>query len=107
MAAVAVKEGEQFDGSEIYKHVVSHLPSYARPRFIRIQVILLYTAIFCSQKNHVLRVCLYFFFLFFSPFFRVECHGADRYFQANEAEVSGAGFRSGACPGPSLRPRRS
>lgn len=39
MAAVTVKEGDQFDGSKIYNHVVSYLPSYARPRFIRIQVI--------------------------------------------------------------------
>uniref|UniRef100_A0A8C9WWC8 long-chain-fatty-acid--CoA ligase n=1 Tax=Sander lucioperca TaxID=283035 RepID=A0A8C9WWC8_SANLU len=38
MAAVTVKEGAQFDGSRIYHHVVNYLPSYARPRFIRIQV---------------------------------------------------------------------
>lgn len=39
MAAVIVREGEQLDGHRIYNHVVSYLPSYARPRFIRIQVI--------------------------------------------------------------------
>lgn len=39
MAAVVVREGEQLDGHRIYNHVVSYLPSYARPRFIRIQVI--------------------------------------------------------------------
>lgn len=39
MAAVTVKEGVQFDGSELYNHVISYLPSYARPRFIRIQVL--------------------------------------------------------------------
>uniref|UniRef100_A0A667WSG5 long-chain-fatty-acid--CoA ligase n=1 Tax=Myripristis murdjan TaxID=586833 RepID=A0A667WSG5_9TELE len=38
MAAVAVKEGAQFDPSKIFSHVVSYLPSYARPRFIRLQV---------------------------------------------------------------------
>ena len=38
MAAVTVKEDSQFDGSKIYNHVVSYLPSYARPRFIRVQV---------------------------------------------------------------------
>lgn len=38
MAAVTVKEGAQFDGSKIYNHVVSYLPAYARPRFIRIKV---------------------------------------------------------------------
>ncbi|XP_049458450.1 very long-chain acyl-CoA synthetase [Epinephelus fuscoguttatus] len=37
MAAVTVKEGAEFSGSRIYNHVVSYLPSYARPRFIRIQ----------------------------------------------------------------------
>lgn len=39
MAAVTVKEGVQFDGRKIYNHVIMYLPSYARPRFIRIQVI--------------------------------------------------------------------
>ncbi|XP_070764986.1 long-chain fatty acid transport protein 2-like [Enoplosus armatus] len=37
MAAVTVREGAQFDGSKLYNHAVSYLPSYARPRFIRIQ----------------------------------------------------------------------
>ncbi|KAF7644950.1 hypothetical protein LDENG_00213230 [Lucifuga dentata] len=37
MAAITVKDGAQFDGSKIYNHVVSYLPTYARPRFIRIQ----------------------------------------------------------------------
>lgn len=39
MAAIAVKEDVQFDGSKIYSHVVSYIPTYARPRFIRIQVV--------------------------------------------------------------------
>ncbi len=43
MAAVTVKEDALFDGSKLYKHVVSYLPSYARPRFVRIQVILFHT----------------------------------------------------------------
>ena len=38
MAAVILKEGEDFDCSGTYKQVVSYLPAYARPRFIRIQV---------------------------------------------------------------------
>lgn len=38
MAAVTVKKDAEFDGIKIYNHVVSYLPSYARPRFIRIQV---------------------------------------------------------------------
>lgn len=39
MAAVTLKKEVQFDGRKIYNHVVSCLPSYARPRFIRMQVI--------------------------------------------------------------------
>lgn len=38
MAAVVLKEGEEFDCLDTYKQVVSYLPSYARPRFLRIQV---------------------------------------------------------------------
>lgn len=38
MAAVTLKEGEDFDCSDVYKQVVNYLPAYARPRFIRIQV---------------------------------------------------------------------
>lgn len=38
MAAVKLKENMDFDGKVIHQHVKSYLPSYARPRFIRIQV---------------------------------------------------------------------
>lgn len=38
MAAVTLKKDAKFDGRRMYQHVVSYLPSYARPRFIRIQV---------------------------------------------------------------------
>ncbi|KAK5874221.1 hypothetical protein PBY51_019188 [Eleginops maclovinus] len=50
MAAVTVKEGSQFDGSSIYNHVVSYLPSYARPRFIRIQNAVEVTGTFKQMK---------------------------------------------------------
>ncbi|XP_040891760.1 very long-chain acyl-CoA synthetase [Toxotes jaculatrix] len=50
MAAVTVKEGAQFDGSKIYNHVVSYLPSYARPRFIRIQNAVEVTGTFKQMK---------------------------------------------------------
>ncbi|XP_071345127.1 long-chain fatty acid transport protein 2 [Trachinotus anak] len=50
MAAVTVKEGTQFDGSKIYSHVVSYLPSYARPRFIRIQNAVEVTGTFKQMK---------------------------------------------------------
>nr|XP_020493610.1 very long-chain acyl-CoA synthetase-like [Labrus bergylta] len=50
MAAVTVKEGVQFDGSAIYTHVISYLPSYARPRFIRIQNSVELTGTFKQMK---------------------------------------------------------
>lgn len=38
MAAVTVKVGTRFNGGKLYNHVLNYLPSYARPRFIRMQV---------------------------------------------------------------------
>lgn len=38
MATVKLKENMDFDSGAIYQHVKNDLPSYARPRFIRIQV---------------------------------------------------------------------
>uniref|UniRef100_A0AAQ5ZFC4 long-chain-fatty-acid--CoA ligase n=1 Tax=Amphiprion ocellaris TaxID=80972 RepID=A0AAQ5ZFC4_AMPOC len=38
MAALKLKENMDFDCKATYQHVKSYLPSYARPRFIRIQV---------------------------------------------------------------------
>ncbi|MCJ8733016.1 hypothetical protein PDJAM_G00218000 [Pangasius djambal] len=40
MAAITLKEGRSFDSSVVYKHIESYLPTYARPRFIRIQEML-------------------------------------------------------------------
>ncbi|KAJ7994591.1 hypothetical protein DPEC_G00251060 [Dallia pectoralis] len=37
MAALKLKENAEFDSKATYEHVKSSLPSYARPRFIRIQ----------------------------------------------------------------------
>ncbi|XP_037339616.2 long-chain fatty acid transport protein 2 [Pungitius pungitius] len=50
MAAVTVKEGSQFEGSRVYNHLVNYLPSYARPRFIRIQNEVEVTATFKQMK---------------------------------------------------------
>ncbi|XP_054626465.1 long-chain fatty acid transport protein 2-like [Dunckerocampus dactyliophorus] len=50
MAAVTVKEDAQFDGSKIYNHVVSYLPAYARPRFIRIKDVVELTGTFKQMK---------------------------------------------------------
>ncbi|XP_051235628.1 long-chain fatty acid transport protein 2 isoform X1 [Dicentrarchus labrax] len=51
MAAITVNEGAQFDGSKIYNHVVNYLPSYARPRFIRIQNAVEVTGTFKQMKG--------------------------------------------------------
>ncbi|KPP79941.1 hypothetical protein Z043_100437, partial [Scleropages formosus] len=37
MAAIVLKKGHEFDSVDTYKIVTSYLPSYARPRFLRIQ----------------------------------------------------------------------
>ncbi|XP_018521839.1 hsFATP2a_ACSVL_like domain-containing protein [Lates calcarifer] len=50
MAAVTLKEGEEFDCSDTYKQVVNYLPAYARPRFIRIQPFLEMTGTFKMRK---------------------------------------------------------
>uniref|UniRef100_UPI0037E98FB6 long-chain fatty acid transport protein 2-like n=1 Tax=Semicossyphus pulcher TaxID=241346 RepID=UPI0037E98FB6 len=50
MAALTLKENMDFDGSAAYKHVKHYLPSYARPRFIRIQNSLELTGTFKQMK---------------------------------------------------------
>ncbi|CAL8294688.1 unnamed protein product [Boreogadus saida] len=50
MAAVTLKEGEEFDCSDVYKQVVNYLPSYARPCFIRVQGSLELTGTFKMKK---------------------------------------------------------
>ncbi|XP_066244395.1 long-chain fatty acid transport protein 2 [Saccopteryx leptura] len=37
MASIKIKEDCEFDGKKIFKHIAEYLPSYARPRFLRIQ----------------------------------------------------------------------
>nr|XP_040019380.1 hsFATP2a_ACSVL_like domain-containing protein [Gasterosteus aculeatus aculeatus] len=51
MAAVTLKEGEDFDSLHIYKLVVNYLPAYARPRFIRIQPCMEITGTFKLKKG--------------------------------------------------------
>ncbi|KAF7658738.1 hypothetical protein LDENG_00008370 [Lucifuga dentata] len=50
MAAVTLNKGEDFDCSDTYKQVVTFLPSYARPLFIRIQPCLELTGTFKMKK---------------------------------------------------------
>uniref|UniRef100_A0AAQ6A3Y1 long-chain-fatty-acid--CoA ligase n=1 Tax=Amphiprion ocellaris TaxID=80972 RepID=A0AAQ6A3Y1_AMPOC len=50
MAAVTLKEGQDFDCADAYKQVATYLPTYARPRFIRIQPSLEMTGTFKMKK---------------------------------------------------------
>ncbi|RVE74326.1 hypothetical protein OJAV_G00020840 [Oryzias javanicus] len=50
MAAVTLKNDAELDGRRMYQHVVSYLPSYARPRFIRIQDAMEVTGPFKQMK---------------------------------------------------------
>lgn len=37
MASIKMKENHEFDGKKLFQHIAEYLPSYARPRFLRIQ----------------------------------------------------------------------
>ncbi|XP_013876970.1 long-chain fatty acid transport protein 2 [Austrofundulus limnaeus] len=50
MAAVTLRDGEDLDRADVYKQVVNYLPTYARPRFIRIQPCLEMTGTFKMKK---------------------------------------------------------
>ncbi|XP_029986770.1 very long-chain acyl-CoA synthetase-like [Sphaeramia orbicularis] len=51
MASVKLKENMDFDCTATYQHVKNHLPSYARPRFIRVQDALDVTGTFKQLKG--------------------------------------------------------
>ncbi|KAG7468095.1 hypothetical protein MATL_G00139120 [Megalops atlanticus] len=50
MASLKLKDGCQFDGVGTYQHLQTYLPSYARPRFIRIQDSLVVTGTYKQMK---------------------------------------------------------
>ncbi|XP_068455566.1 long-chain fatty acid transport protein 2-like [Clinocottus analis] len=50
MAALKIKENMDFDGRAAYQQVKNFLPSYARPRFIRIQGVMELTGTFKQMK---------------------------------------------------------
>uniref|UniRef100_A0A669BCF8 long-chain-fatty-acid--CoA ligase n=1 Tax=Oreochromis niloticus TaxID=8128 RepID=A0A669BCF8_ORENI len=54
MAAVTLRDGLKFDSMAVFKHVEDFLPSYARPRFMRIQRSLDITGTFKLIKTKVL-----------------------------------------------------
>ncbi|XP_054475176.1 long-chain fatty acid transport protein 2-like [Anoplopoma fimbria] len=51
MAAVILSEGRRFDSAGVFKHVENFLPSYARPRFMRIQSSMVVTGTFKHLKG--------------------------------------------------------
>ncbi|KAL8197269.1 UNVERIFIED_CONTAM: hypothetical protein K2H54_018394 [Gekko kuhli] len=50
MATVRLKEGREFDGGWLYRHVADFLPTYARPYFVRIQDAIEITGTFKYRK---------------------------------------------------------
>ncbi|KAM6943054.1 long-chain fatty acid transport protein 2-like [Xenentodon cancila] len=50
MATLKLKDNMDFDGNAVYKHVKNYLPSYARPRFVRIQDALVVTGTYKQMK---------------------------------------------------------
>uniref|UniRef100_A0A673TWR1 long-chain-fatty-acid--CoA ligase n=1 Tax=Suricata suricatta TaxID=37032 RepID=A0A673TWR1_SURSU len=50
MASIKMKENHEFDGKKLFNHVVDYLPSYARPRFLRIQDTIEITGTFKHRK---------------------------------------------------------
>ena len=50
MAAIQLKEGEEFDGKALAKAVYEQLPGYAVPLFVRVVEELAHTSTFKSQK---------------------------------------------------------
>uniref|UniRef100_A0A671MMA7 AMP-binding enzyme C-terminal domain-containing protein n=2 Tax=Sinocyclocheilus anshuiensis TaxID=1608454 RepID=A0A671MMA7_9TELE len=51
MATITLKKDHQFEPEDIFSHVTTYLPSYARPRFIRIQDCLDVTCTFKQLKG--------------------------------------------------------
>nr|XP_061836713.1 long-chain fatty acid transport protein 6 [Nerophis lumbriciformis] len=50
MAAMILRPGLTFDGNKLFKHVVTDLPTYAQPLFIRLQVVMETTSTLKQQK---------------------------------------------------------
>uniref|UniRef100_A0A8C5VH99 long-chain-fatty-acid--CoA ligase n=1 Tax=Microcebus murinus TaxID=30608 RepID=A0A8C5VH99_MICMU len=69
MASIKMKENHEFDGKKLFQHVADYLPTYARPRFLRIQDTIAITGTFKHRKvtlveegfnPNVIRDALYF-----------------------------------------------
>ncbi|XP_019718379.1 long-chain fatty acid transport protein 6 [Hippocampus comes] len=55
MAAIILRPGFMFDGSKFFQHVVMELPTYARPLFIRLQVVMEMTSTLKQQKFNLVQ----------------------------------------------------
>ncbi|NXS55821.1 S27A2 synthetase, partial [Brachypteracias leptosomus] len=50
MACIRLQENCEFNGESTYRHVNTHLPNYARPRFIRVKSDVELTSTFKYRK---------------------------------------------------------
>uniref|UniRef100_A0A2I3GWT7 long-chain-fatty-acid--CoA ligase n=1 Tax=Nomascus leucogenys TaxID=61853 RepID=A0A2I3GWT7_NOMLE len=50
MASIKMKENHEFDGKKLFQHIADYLPTYARPRFLRIQDTIEITGTFKHRK---------------------------------------------------------
>ncbi|XP_043916744.1 long-chain fatty acid transport protein 6-like [Protopterus annectens] len=55
MASLVLKPDQDFDGKKLYEHVCEFLPSYARPRFCRIQDSMEITETFKQLKQRLIK----------------------------------------------------
>ncbi|XP_056401167.1 long-chain fatty acid transport protein 3 [Hyla sarda] len=55
MAAITLRPGHQLDLDEVFRHVVEFLPSYARPRFLRVMDEIEATGTFKQQKQRLVQ----------------------------------------------------
>ncbi|XP_034542368.1 very long-chain acyl-CoA synthetase-like [Notolabrus celidotus] len=55
MAAISISDGQSFDSAGVFKHVEKFLPTYAKPRFMRIQSSLEVTGTFKHMKTKLVQ----------------------------------------------------
>ncbi|XP_068779533.1 long-chain fatty acid transport protein 5 isoform X2 [Struthio camelus] len=55
MAAIRLKPGMSFEGESLYAHAKECLPSYATPRFVRLQDVLEITGTFKQRKGNLVK----------------------------------------------------
>ncbi|XP_063782377.1 long-chain fatty acid transport protein 2-like isoform X2 [Pseudophryne corroboree] len=55
MVSIKLKEGQSFNGEKLYKQVSEYLPTYARPRFVRIQDTMEVTGTYKQRKVELVK----------------------------------------------------